>query len=178
MYKVFVVIGGTLLTGTILTRWFTADTHFQHINILKYTGRPYKDILDMDLSLMDNWNSRVKEEDLVYHLGDFSLRRPYYWRTTLNGRIILIKGNHDKYEDTRCFDYKKQLEIKIGKFKCLLIHRPSHIPEDIYQRVDFVIHGHIHNNWLREGKKVNVGVDVWNFKPISETELYRYLKSL
>jgi len=126
--------------------------------------------------MMDNWNSCVKEGDLVYHLGDFSLGPPHIWRTTLNGNIILIKGNHDRRRDSRCFDYKKQLEIKIGEFKCLLIHRPSQVPEDIYQQVDFVLHGHIHNHWLRNEKKINMGVDVWGFRPVSEEELLQFLR--
>lgn len=53
--------------------WFTSDTHFGHANIIKYCNRPYKDTEEMNADLIKRWNSTVGKDDLVWHLGDFSL---------------------------------------------------------------------------------------------------------
>ena len=158
-------------------RWFISDSHFQHTNIIRYCDRPFKDTLEMDITMMDLWNERVKEGDIVYHLGDFSFK-PWIWRPTLNGHIILIQGNHDKRKDTRCFEYRKNLVIQLGPFRCYLTHRPSKILPQELQLADFILHGHIHNTYLYSGKFVNLGVDVWNFKPVSEVELIKFLKEI
>ncbi len=58
--------------------WFVSDTHFGHGNVLKYCNRPFSSTLEHDQQLIANWNSVVKENDTVYHLGDFGLSHPRY----------------------------------------------------------------------------------------------------
>ena len=85
--------------------FFTSDSHFGHDNIIKHCGRPcrerpFRDSAEMDRALMDAWNSVVSPGDLVYHLGDFSLRSPEtvdaFLKKKLNGIKHLIVGNHDR----------------------------------------------------------------------------------
>jgi len=95
--------------------FFTSDTHFGHENIIKYCKRPFKDAAEMDKVLIRNWNRVVGPNDLVYHLGDFAVgggpAGPYL--DQLNGRIILIHGNHDERID-HLFDPKKMLDKPLG----------------------------------------------------------------
>jgi len=76
--------------------FFTADHHFNHKNIIRFCNRPFKTLKEMDEALIDNWNSVVEPEDIVYHLGDFSFSDPQRYLQRLNGRIHLIFGNHDR----------------------------------------------------------------------------------
>ena len=52
--------------------FFISDTHFGHKNILKYEDRPFKNIEEMDVEMINRWNKKVSKEDKVYILGDFS----------------------------------------------------------------------------------------------------------
>lgn len=79
--------------------WFTSDTHFCHANVIKYCNRPFADVHEMNRELVRRWNDRVALRDTVYHLGDFAFGpKPAIaaWRRRLNGRIILVRGNHDR----------------------------------------------------------------------------------
>lgn len=77
--------------------FFTSDHHFGHANIIKYCDRPYDNVNEMNEDLIKRWNGAVGPSDLVYYLGDFSMTLGAVERITprLNGRKILIAGNHD-----------------------------------------------------------------------------------
>lgn len=78
---------------------FTADTHFSHGNIVRYSHRPFANVREMDECLIERWNQVVRPEDTVYHLGDVCLGSPGRAKeilSKLNGSIHLILGNHDK----------------------------------------------------------------------------------
>ena len=79
--------------------FFTSDTHFGHTNIMKYCKRPFETVEEMDQTIIDNWNSVVRPEDIVFHLGDFGFCGSLRLREIvdqLNGKIYLITGNHDR----------------------------------------------------------------------------------
>ncbi len=80
---------------------FTSDLHFGHKNVLRFDSRPYFTVDEMDKALIDNWNNKAKPGDTVYVLGDmFWNSDPKYVQDilkALNGQIVLIKGNHDKW---------------------------------------------------------------------------------
>jgi len=52
--------------------FFTSDTHFRHKNAIELCNRPFKDLEEMDNTLIENWNSVVPEDGITFHLGDFA----------------------------------------------------------------------------------------------------------
>lgn len=132
--------------------WFIADTHFGHSNVCKFTRndgsplRPWDDVLEMDEALIDNWNSVVKDGDLVIHAGDvcFSGQRYDVIMPRLKGRKHLVRGNHDLFSEGRYQrHFQKVLGIKILD-NYAITHVPIH-PESM-ARWKGNIHGHLHSN--------------------------------
>lgn len=77
--------------------WLTSDLHFGHANVIKYCNRPFLDVNEMNEILIKNWNEVVSLEDTIYVLGDFAMAARYVEQVLprLNGKKILILGNHD-----------------------------------------------------------------------------------
>lgn len=82
--------------------YFISDTHFGHKGSLYWpngNNRKFDSVEHMNQTIVDNWNNIVTNDDLVYHLGDFSYKTSsstiIHIMKSLNGRIIFIRGNHD-----------------------------------------------------------------------------------
>ena len=87
--------------------YFTSDLHFYHKNINKYAKRPLDSVEEMNEKLIKNWNNRIKSEDEVYILGDFTMKGTEYAAdilSKLKGKKYLIKGNHDNFVNQETFD--------------------------------------------------------------------------
>ena len=82
-----------------MTTYFTSDTHFGDMRILRIDKRPFKSLADHDAALVDNWNAVVTAEDTVWHLGDFALGpsddEVAGLIASLNGTKHLLIGNND-----------------------------------------------------------------------------------
>jgi len=186
--------------------FFTADTHFNHANIIKYCNRPFykeEDFLGsgelsrkpwksekiksdrcyyMDSILIKNWNNIVSPDDIVYHLGDFGFLNTeefIEYLNKLNGHIVLIKGNHDDKNKVKTYLDKAMMSFG-GKEVFAQHHPPEEIPI-----CDFVICGHIHNNWKFKIHKqnpsipiINVGVDVNQYAPVSTNSVLRQYREI
>lgn len=174
--------------------FFTSDTHFNHANIIKYCMRPFADKDEMNEALINNWNSVVKENDIVFHLGDFmfgNMNRFWDFRSRLNGKIYLIHGNHD-YElmdkvniDDGFEIVTSQLNIVVNGQKIYLNHFPLLTFDGIYkEKPSWQLFGHVHSNKNIPGTSADikrlgyllpmqydVGVDNNNYKPISFDEV-------
>lgn len=152
--------------------WITSDLHIGHWtdekrNIIKYCNRPFKTIDEMNLTIQNNWNNLINEDDIVYNLGDYvfnGLKVDFH----LNGKIILIKGNHDRFTQLKlkekfCIDtmYKIPLKISYNGYDIKLMHSPIHKENGF---INFC--GHVHGLWKYQDGVYNVGIDVHEFKPI------------
>lgn len=58
--------------------FFTSDTHFNHANIIKFCNRPFKDVEQMNETLIANWNQVIGPDDTVFHLGDYNISPTQY----------------------------------------------------------------------------------------------------
>jgi len=169
--------------------WFTADCHFEHDNIIHYCKRPFKDVHEMNEELVKRWNKKVKPEDTVIVLGDFSfkgilgdskgdlpLSLAQYWRGRLNGDIVFVQGNHDNTNLTVKTDILS-IVMKLGKHMVYCVHRP----EDYNKDYPINLVGHVHNHWkvrkIYDNYLVNVGVDVWDYTPVSFRQLMLRLRA-
>ena len=81
--------------------FFTSDLHFGHENVIEFDGRPWNTVEEMNEGLIKRWNNKVERGDIVYVLGDLIWKTmtndAAYLIKRLNGQIILIKGNHDRF---------------------------------------------------------------------------------
>ena len=181
----------------------TADLHLNHKNIIKYCNRPFKNVEHMNEKLIANINSRCKEDDLLWHLGDLM-----YAKSTqadvihtfkdiieqIKPHLYFIRGNHDQNNGGKnlmlysvmMFANKKYLFTHIPPGGPMFIGK-YYISDSILSSVDCILCGHVHGNWEHRyyeiyGNKIpiiNVGVDVRNFMPIKMSEIdviYQRLK--
>jgi calcineurin-like phosphoesterase family protein len=156
-----------------LTVWFTADTHFGHGGALGRFRRPFGSVAEMDEAMVARWNACVGAADEVWHLGDFAYRQPAERMEALlarlNGSKHLITGNND---DARTLalagwasvaDYH---ELELSGVRLVLCHYPFRTWNGMAKR-SYNLHGHSHGQLKAMTRQVDVGVDVWDFRPIT-----------
>ena len=173
--------------------YFVADLHFGHSNIIKLCNRPYSSIEEMNEAFISNWNKKIKKRaDTVYIVGDFAWEKaqPLEFLKWLNGRKVLITGNHDKkwLKSFDCSEYFEQivpyLEIRSNNVDITLCHYPmlewKNSRKFGSKKLGFHVHGHIHNRYREEYKSLfllphalNAGVDVNDFSPVTFDELIK-----
>lgn len=165
--------------------WITSDSHFGHQNIIKYCARPYESVSQMNTDLIKRWNDVVRPQDVVYHLGDFGMGGKAVisqWRRALNGKIKLIKGNHDDHSNQwyrDCgFDEVYDRPILVQGFYIL-----SHAPlEFMTDNIPFAnIYGHVHNDerWKPfTTHSFNACVEVNNYQPILFEDIKEIMKGV
>ena len=157
--------------------WFTSDTHFGHSNVIKYSGRPFEDVYEMNAALVRNWNETVKPGDLVYHLGDFALcdvDNATKIVERLAGQKYLVFGNHDKVlrKDERFLKHwiwaKDMADITVGSQRIVLMHYAMRVWNQSH-RGAWQLHGHSHGSLREEPHmlQADVGVDCWEQRPVS-----------
>jgi calcineurin-like phosphoesterase family protein len=139
----------------------------------------------MNEALIREWNSVVGANDTVYHLGDVSILRPE--RTCeilerLNGKIFLVRGNHDKSAEHKLcndrFEWIKDyyfLSLN-GGVKIALMHYAMRI-WDRRHYGSWHLFGHSHGKLqIPENEfAMDVGVDCWSFRPVSLEAIRRVM---
>lgn len=132
----------------MIDTWFTADTHFGHKNILSYENSSrgmFSSMEEHDEELIKRWNSVVKKNDNVYHLGDFCLNRKMIpvLADRLKGYKRLILGNHDLYPTQEYLICFPKLYACLAKAGFIMTHIPIH---PSHTRWELNVHGHLHSN--------------------------------
>lgn len=176
--------------------WASADHHFGHYNIIKYTNRPFKNENHMDRVMIDNHNEVVRPGDHVYLLGDVTLGiRGFYYLEKLAGKKFIIPGGHDK----RWLNFQVPDDVTIlpPLFTMALFQRTitmCHYPLASWEKSHYGahhFHGHCHGTigvmspssdrqlppGQKVGKRVDVGVDNWDFYPVDIRVLITMLEA-
>ena len=159
--------------------FFTSDSHFGHDNIIRHCKRPFQDGAQMDRALMDAWNSVVRPGDVVYHLGDFSLRPAETIQgllKKLHGTKHLIVGNHDRttgMEGCRLQGWasmREMAKISVDGQSVFLCHYPMREWPGMWQGTVH-LYGHVHGNLQPMPGSMEVSADVWGGKPVQMAEI-------
>ncbi len=181
-----------------MTVHFSSDAHYGHKGVIEFCQRPWGDVERMDNALMGLWNSVVKPEDTIYVLGDFSFHNPSGTAKiaqVLNGKKILVAGNHDKCSRTQYLamgfqDVFQELVLNLLGKRLRLSHYPywPEAPENEpayelrYPNLrpkrdpdEYLLHGHVHKAWKVSGRQINVGVDQWSYKPVSLSSIEKLI---
>lgn len=177
--------------------FFTADLHLGHQNIIEYCDRPFGGVDHMNDEIIRRWNETVSDHDHVWILGDFAMGKitetlPLARR--LNGHKYLLLGNHDRpwsgsrkpekwvrrYVEVGFMITNGPVVLPLGGEPWMLSHFPykgdSHDSDRFteHRPVDIglpLLHGHVHDSWTVNGRQVNVGVDVWDFRPVTFSQI-------
>jgi len=186
--------------------YFTSDLHFGHENVIRFDDRPFASVEEMDAELVRRWNAKVDRGDLVYVLGDM------IWKTknddalniikSLNGQIILIKGNHDRflsnakaknalaavkdYDDIcvmledgttrRCVLSHYFIPMYNGhRYQGIHLHGHSHFTDEADFEIDLA--EQLNKQGIRN-EIYNVGCMYWNYEPVTLDEIIRHGRTI
>ena len=155
-----------------MSNLYISDLHLMHSNAIKFDNRPFSSVEEMDETIVNNWNNKVKDDDTVYILGDFCMSKNrddwINFLSQMNGNKILIKGNHDRIADDG--NIRKYLngvynfhEIKDSGYRVIMCHYPIPFHRSAYNPDMYMFYGHIHNTreydfikkWRKEIKETH-----------------------
>lgn len=146
--------------------FFTADEHYNHKNIIKYTKRPFSTIDEMNAKIIEAHNKKVQPGDITVHAGDFCFGNKAFAESILkqlNGNHILLRGSHDGWMGGQ---YHEIWEKTIEEQHIVVCHYPLRVwPKSHYG--SWLLHGHCHGCLVPIGKQLDVGVDACMYAPIS-----------
>jgi calcineurin-like phosphoesterase family protein len=160
-----------------MTIFFTSDTHFGHGGALGLYRRPFASLAAMNAALVERWNETVGRDDEIWHLGDFAIKQPApavtEWLCRLNGKKHLVTGNNDPPATTEqpWASVEPYAEITVDGVFLVLCHYPFRSWRWM-MKGSFDLHGHCHGRLSRpQPRQVDVGVDVWDFRPVTLAEI-------
>jgi calcineurin-like phosphoesterase family protein len=157
--------------------FFTSDTHFGHGGALGLYRRPFASVAAMNEALVARWNETVGPDDVVWHLGDFAIRqRPEVvqeFLVRLNGRKHLVAGNNDPAATRELDGWESEqpyAEIVVEDVPLVLCHYPFRSWRGMGKGW-LNLHGHSHGRLKPLPRQFDVGVDVWEFRPVTLGEI-------
>jgi calcineurin-like phosphoesterase family protein len=165
-----------------MTIYFTSDQHYFHSNVIKHCNRPFADVETMNMQLIYNYNKLVQPNDTVYHLGDFGLGKRAELQEVLNelnGIKRLIAGNHDPTaRKLSGWDWVKDYyELKYDGQLIVLFHYAMRVWRNSHYG-SLALYGHSHGSMPGNSQSLDVGVDCWNYKPVTYDEITKRMSTL
>ena len=174
--------------------WFTSDTHFGHVKILKYQPcRTFETVTEMDDHIIDSFNTVLRPGDDLWHLGDFcwgaSLAGQYRSRIRHGVKLHLVQGNHDANSIAQyCTSFHQCVLKKFGGTKVTMCHFALWNWAGKFDG-GYHFYGHSHGTAEAElnrvapcRKSVDVGVDharelVGDFRPLELEEVLEIIEN-
>ena len=176
--------------------FFISDLHIGHKNVIRFDGRPFKNVEEMHVEMIKRWNSVVSDDDLVYFLGDLSFGGSgltKWFIHSLKGKIHFILGNHDRFKSIskldRCesiHEYGTEINVKDedtketrgsqGYQRIIMSHYPIFSWNKSHYG-SWMIHGHCHGSLMKsypdyyKRKVMDVGCNCIDYTPISYQEV-------
>lgn len=159
-----------------MTIYVTSDHHWGHAAARSFYRRPFPSVDEMDRVMIERWNAVVGPEEEVWHLGDFAVRqsadRVGSLLKLLNGRKHLVVGNNDDDAVTGCAGWRSvqsYAELAVDGVRFVLCHYPFRTWRDMGKGA-INLHGHSHGRLKPLPRQFDVGVDVWDFRPVRLTD--------
>lgn len=162
--------------------YYTADLHFSHQAIIRHCNRPFNTADEMDAALIATLQQTVQRHDHLWILGDLFFTRA---KTDIQalfekipGQKHLVTGNHDdkRVKKLSWASVRDMGVVKDGDQKFYVCHYPMITwPGSRYGAIH--LFGHVHNNWSGCNRSVNVGVDLWDFKPATAAQITQRAKT-
>lgn len=162
--------------------YFTGDWHLGHANIIKYLNRPFYSVGEMNDIIISNFYNTIKLNAVVYFIGDLSFDKAiiedFFAKLPKNIHFHFISGNHDKKTEyiVKYFvdSYSNMKDIKINGNKITLCHYAMRVWNCSHFN-SWQLYGHSHGTLNPIGKQCDVGVDNWNFYPVSFEQIKEYM---
>lgn len=158
--------------------YYTADIHFGDDAIVHCCNRPFNTVEQHDREIIKKFNSILKPEDELYVIGDLSMSKDFdYLKNcveSINCRKHLILGNHDNLKPFEYVDIGFQTvhtALVLHHLNVILVHDPA---VATINRSKFFICGHIHDLFKIIKNVLNVGVDIWEYKPVSHEQVHTF----
>jgi calcineurin-like phosphoesterase family protein len=169
--------------------FFTSDQHFGHGNIIKYCNRPFHSVDHMNEKMIANWNAVVQKYDSIYILGDFAWCDKEKTKAIvkrLNGIKEFIIGSHDKAVEQLV---REGYLLSLGHQKTIIVQGEqffreitlNHYSMRVWPKSHYntwMLFGHSHGHLEVPGKSFDVGVDVWNYYPVSLKQVEEKMEKL
>jgi calcineurin-like phosphoesterase family protein len=157
--------------------FFTADTHFGHAGARGLYRRPFASVPEMNAAMITRWNETMRADDEAWHLGDFALNTSAAAAAdllrSLHGRKHLITGNNDPPDIlslTEWSSVQTYAEITVDETRLVLCHYAFRTWNGMAKGA-LNLHGHSHGRLKPLPRQYDVGVDVWDFRPVTLQEL-------
>lgn len=173
--------------------YYISDLHFKDQSIFDKCKRPFKDLKVFENTIINNWNNKVTDNDIIYVLGDIGSIEPTSINVfkNLNGHKHLIIGNHDHeilghIKESNIFESIKFIDLIIDNDrKVCLCHYPL-MDWMGFNRNGYLVYGHIHNKTIANGcayrqikdyyldkPAYNCGCDVTGYVPVTLDEMIK-----
>lgn len=178
-------------------RFFTSDWHLgmetllnQHI--MHDDARKFNSVEQMNKAIIDAVNKQSNSDDIIIHVGDLACFntlfkiKPVELIKDIQATVVNIHGNHDTTNKVKSLCDSMRIQLGKKYTAVSVSHYPTYDRRAIDQFLEGDIHicGHVHNRWkhcldlTHKCLNINVGIDCWNYKMLSDDDLIKYIDKL